>query len=468
MDGAPHKSARRDALKVIALFNSQQVALGDFPVSINECVIDRKLTCQFTISKSGAHSKLHLYIDQTYSSGLAGHLALDLQEFIREDEEEIYLKYPLYANTSRHSRGPVLKILVQNLGKRDVEATVAEDNEIVLHPYPGIEKLHGSSISAADELGCISRELTSSSQLESGRDQRCHLDEDASFLQLEGALSDIGEKLKALVSSFKTRDNCQNGDYLVPDMESQSSITSPLLSSLHTGTSLDSHSEIYEEQCTDWDDVLDASFDFGSRTDHPQSFAKHARTWSDISALTRNLKSPQVLKSDRNASTESSSESCCRQASTRNGGRKDHSPDECFMCSSAHVLQSYEGLQASLSLRSKSFSACSTSLVLQDRDLALAELPSPLRGQQHSDENNAAEASVSRKRPGLLKSLFGAVVVAGVSLLGARSSNLSRNRVQPRGSQSSQSKRPGWNVRASFSSDTRNDRSVRNGYSFRR
>lgn len=459
VDGALQKSARRDAVKVTALFNSQQIALGDFPISENECVIDQKLTCQFTISKSGTQSKLHLYIDQTYSSGLAGHIALDLQEFIREDETEIYLKYPLYANTSHYCRGPVLKIIIQNLGRRDVEATIAEDNEILLLPHPGIERLHSSRICTSDDPGCPSQDLTLSSQFDlSRRDQRCHLEE-ASLEQLEGALSDIGEKLKALVSTFKNRDSSQNGDYLAADAECQSSTTSPLLSSLHTGTSMDSHSEIYGEQCTDSDDVFDTSFELGSSV-YPLSISKHSRTWSDISSLASNLRYRQALTGRRNTSTEESSESWRSQRDTLNDSDKYNCLDECFMCSSAPGLQSYEGLQASLS-RSKSLSARPKSLHLKDRQSALAELPAPLE-RQHQ-ENNGADAPVARKGPGLLKSLFGTVLVVGVSLLGARNS-MSKDRSQSSGLQS----KLGQTSRASFSNDTRNDGSIRNRYSFRR
>eukprot|EP00250_Pteridium_aquilinum_P009642 c18821_g1_i1 orf=225-1103(-) len=289
-----------------------------------------------------------------------------------------------------------------------------------------------------------------------------YLLDEVSLLRLEGALSDIDEKLKALVSSFKSKDDPQKGDYLLGEVECQSSTTSPLLSSFHTGTSMDSRSEVYEEQCTDSDDVFDVSFDLGSSL-FPLPISKHTRSMSDVSSITSSLKYPQMVMHRKNTSTEEAvSESWLSQSNTLSGDHKHDCLDECFMCSSADALQSYEGLQASLS-RSKSFSARPMSLHSSDRQSALAGSPAPLET-QCSEKCTEAQASVTRKGPGLLRGLFGAVVVAGVSLLGARNSSLSKDRSQS----SSMQTKLGPTSRASFSGDTRSARSIRQRYSFRR
>lgn len=457
----PRQSARRDALKVTALYNGQQIALGDFPVWMNECVIDRKMTCQFSVSKSEMQSKLHLYIDQTFSSGLTGHLALDLHEFVREGETEIYVKYPLYANTSRQCRGPVLKVIIKNLGLRNFEPLTDEQNEILLLPHESIERLHYNRVRSSEDAGCMSQDNRFNLN---GKLQPRQVDE-ASLSQLEGALSEIGEKLQTLVSSFKRRDYSQNGDYPGGEIEYQSSTTSPLLSSLHTGTSVDSRSEIYEEPCTDSDDVFDSSIDLGSSS-YPLTVPKHSRALSDVSSHTSSLKYLQALGQERNISSEEAfPESWFSQASTsgENHELKHHCFDECFLCSSGHALKSYEGIQASL-LRSKSISSRPKSLQLNAAQANTARRSATLDNQPSKKGENG-EAPVGRKGPGLLKSLFGAVVVAGVSLLGVRNSNSSGDRSQSISMQSKIGRTP----QSSLSSDIRSEKQhSRHRYSFRR
>lgn len=456
VDSTLLKNARKDGLKVTALYNSKQIALGDFPIVMNECVINQKVSCQLNISKSDAQSKLHFYIDQAYSSGLTGHLALDLKEFIREGETELYLKYPLHANTSRYSQGPVLKMMIQNLGKCDLEASFDEDSEFFVLQHESIEWLRSSRISSLEDPGCMLQDLDSSSNFSlSGKAQLRCLDE------LEGALSDIDEKLKVLVSTYKGTECHQNGDSLSREVECQSSMTSPLLSSLHTGTSMDSHSELFEEQCTDSDDVFDSYLEPGGSM-YPLSTSKHLRTLSDVSSFTSSLGYPQVLSHRRNISMdEGSSEFWYSQSSVLSDEDHDHDQgclDECFVCSSTYALRSYKGIHASLS-KSKSVSLPPRLLHQSSSGSAATGLPAPLE-KPCSKKNEEAEAPVVRKGPGLLRSLFGAVVVAGVSLLGVRNASLAKD--QPR---------PSMQAKLSHTSRTtfsRSGRSLKHHYSFSR
>ncbi|MCO5578341.1 hypothetical protein L7F22_032182 [Adiantum nelumboides] len=457
-DITPRRHSRRDALKVTALYNSHQIALGDFPVLLNECIIDRKLTCQFSVTKSDTQSKLHLYIDQIDSSGLTGHLALDLHEFVREGETEIHVKYPLYANTSHNCKGPVLKVIVKHLGIKIIEPWNDQENDIFLLPLESSEKLHNNTVYSVEDTGFAMQDGCFNSN---GKIQSHHFDEQASLSQLEGALSEIGEKLKTLVSSFKSRECSQNGDYSGVEMDYQSSTTSPLLSSVPTGTSVDSRSEIYEEQYMDSDDFFDSSFDSGSST-YPLTIPKHSRTLSYDLSHTSNARYSQALR--HSSSEEAFSESWFSQSKGRgkNDDIKHHCAEECFLCSSGHALQSYEGIRASLS-RNKSVSSRAKSLQLNALEANSTRLSVPLDNEA-SKEGGKKEARETRKGPGLLKSLFGAVVVAGVSLLGVRNSNFSGERSQS----TAKHTKLGRTSSSSLSSDIRSEKFSRQRYSFRR
>ncbi|KAI5084507.1 hypothetical protein GOP47_0000676 [Adiantum capillus-veneris] len=438
VDVTPRQHARRDALKVTALYNSHQVSLGDFPVLLNECIIDRKLTCQFSVSKSETQSKLHLYIDQIYSSGLTGHLALDLHEFVREGETEIYVKYPLYANTSHHCRGPVLKVMIKNLGIKNIEPFNDEESDILLLRYESNEKLHNNRVCNTEDTGFTKQDSCFDAN---GKIQPCHFDE-ASLSQLEGALSEIGEKLRTLVSSFKSRDYLQNGDYSGVETDYQSSTTSPLLSSVPTGTSVDSRSEIYEEQGVDSDDVFDSSFDLGSST-YPLTIPKHSRTMSDGVSHSPDGRRSQALRQDGNVSSEEAfCESWFSQSTTGSGKNheiKHHCLEECFICSSGQTLQ------------------------LNALEVNSARISTPLVN-EHSKKDGKEEAPVTRKGLGLLKGLFGAVVVAGVSLLGVRHTNFSGERSQSTAMRT----KLGRTSSSTLSSDASIEKFPRQRYSFRR
>ncbi|KAH7447469.1 hypothetical protein KP509_01G108200 [Ceratopteris richardii] len=151
IDITPHHTVRKNTLKVTVLYDSLQIPLGDFPMLMNECVINQRLACQFCVSKPETQAKLYLYIDQAYSSGLTGHLALDLHEFVREDDSEVYVKYPLYANTSNQCRGPAVKILIRYLGVKKVKPFADEENDIFLLPHQRIEELQKSRVCSTED-----------------------------------------------------------------------------------------------------------------------------------------------------------------------------------------------------------------------------------------------------------------------------------------------------------------------------
>lgn len=437
------KSARKNALKVTALYGSKQVALGDFPVLKNECIINQQLIFRLNLSKSDAKSKLYFYIDQAYSSGLTGHMALDLKEFIREGDTEVYLKYPLYANNAGHTQGPILKMTIQNIDKMAFE-TFDEDNDVIILQRKSVGMLHASRIKSS-EVGCVMQAHVSAHSGSSNRykTQLQHLDE-TRLLKLEGALSDLDEKIRILTSAYKNIEYFRNND---SEAETRSSVSISLPSS-------DSHSELCEKLCTDSDDPVDSFSSESEIVMHRPFTSMHSRTLSDIGCLSSNLGSPQMPGHMRNRSTDVSSVSLCSQSTSMGGGENEAGdcPNDCFVCS-RNTLHSFEGIHSSLSRNS--FVPLSRSLSV------LTALPPWHPTSKRKEE--VAEAK-SRKGPGLLKGLFGAVVFAGVTLLGARNTGVAK-RVQPQAGDSSKLGQSSHLDDLTRTPSTRG-RTLRNRYSF--
>ncbi|XP_024521590.1 uncharacterized protein LOC112343029 isoform X1 [Selaginella moellendorffii] len=188
------------SLKITVLHGSKQKELGEFDIVQDECLIDQRISCRLFCAKEDDLGKLHIYIDQAYSSGLAGHIALDLKEFLDDMDSEVYIKYPLCASSPREGYVPKLKMTLECTCLGNPENLFIPDLDTIIHHK---QSLPSDILDASftEGGGCSNQQLRRSQQ------DGAELSPEMNLLEeLETVLFKLDSKLKNFVATCKTED----------------------------------------------------------------------------------------------------------------------------------------------------------------------------------------------------------------------------------------------------------------------
>lgn len=371
----PSRSTVKQSLKVTALYCGKQVVLGEFPILKNECLIDYQLVCQLNLSKPRVQSKLHFFIDQACSAGLAGHMALDLKEFICEGDTEVYLKYPLYAHASSHTQGPILKITIQRMDS-GAENFIDDNSDFFVLHHKSVGMLHGNRFNGSRACYTLQSHVSGCC-----RSTCWDMSGSQTSAELAGTLSNLDESVRSFAST------CTSNSY----PENNGGVD----------TSLNSSSAMYQLSNT----------------------SKHLRTLSEFDCLPSSLECWQVPGYKRSISIdEVSSDFLCSHSSDEEHEHHYRCLNDCSTCSSNPCSDE----STNLSLSSNCSVCSSQGLHPQRKAVSVSARPLLFQPDNASLERKEENKTLKpRKGLGFLRSLFGAVVVAGVSLLGAKNAGVS-------------------------------------------
>ncbi|KAJ7518511.1 hypothetical protein O6H91_21G072000 [Diphasiastrum complanatum] len=206
------KLAKRK-LKVTVLHGSKQKEIGEFDITLDKCTINKRISCRLFAATVDDLGKLHVYIDQACSSGLTGHIAIDLKEFVHEQNQELWLEYPLSA---RDLDGvPKLKMSAQCNCLREPEYVLDRDSETIeiieqRGPELFLENVQGASLSPAEanissgHAECTAVVLAEHpNKVTRQRVDGQHDSTGETLQKLEGILLDLDSRLKSLLSTYR-------------------------------------------------------------------------------------------------------------------------------------------------------------------------------------------------------------------------------------------------------------------------